>query len=73
MEGEIPRDLAPGGRDHGGGGRNPWDTGTKAVSPARDKPISPASSVFGLSFRWRLFTRHFQSQDVISSRYLGPR
>ena len=26
-EDEIPKDLAPGGRDHGGGGRNPWDTG----------------------------------------------
>ena len=25
--GEIPRDLAPEGRDHGGG-RNPWDTGS---------------------------------------------
>ena len=26
-EGEIPRDLAPGGRDHGG--RSPWDTSSR--------------------------------------------
>ena len=28
---EIPRDLAPGGRVHGGGG-NPWDTGIYDVN-----------------------------------------